>query len=449
MEFLRTAYKKIKSWFIWFFIGGVALAAPLALPDQSRDDVALFYSCSGQSLTSISHEIDKINSKKSKAKITTNGDEQEISNSKARATIKGCEISKKVSKQTHDRSDFSIEIVDIKPIQGGVEVFARAWYPWGEQVGFGTRGTVDIERFVIINPPILIEDKSGSIVRTYTDSITGETVSRSFREDPEQAVVETIAHTIFVKEQKFGALDIERGKIGNTTTTVYPDADTESTSVDGQVYRDESGSGGVAWSTLRGSAGNNSGDSGVTIDFFLRAGTSANQWDRMNRVVTLFDVSSIDSGDTIDSATLSYYFQSTAFQDNFDLSIAIVEPTPASNTALANSDYDIANWSATRLASDLDVSSISQDAYNDFSLNATGLGIISTATAGDGIANFGGRYDADADDSEPTYANQSAQARIVSADTSGTTQDPKLVIEHSGAGAGEEVQNSFIRFIAI
>ena len=77
---------------------------------------------------------------------------------KERADIKGHEIAEigALSRLTHGAYD--IEVVSMEAIDGGVAVFARAWDKSGQQIGFGKQGTVDIERFLIYNPPILVPD---------------------------------------------------------------------------------------------------------------------------------------------------------------------------------------------------------------------------------------------------------------------------------------------------
>ena len=75
---------------------------------------------------------------------------------------KGCEMAKIGSVAKHKRADqyFDgyIQIVEMVPINGGVEVFARAWDSTGKQYGFGKDGSVDLERFRIINPTIMVPD---------------------------------------------------------------------------------------------------------------------------------------------------------------------------------------------------------------------------------------------------------------------------------------------------
>lgn len=54
-----------------------------------------------------------------------------------------------------------IKILSIEKIKDGISIFAQAWRN-GEQIGFGKDGSIDIERFRIFNPPILVRDPNGT-----------------------------------------------------------------------------------------------------------------------------------------------------------------------------------------------------------------------------------------------------------------------------------------------
>ena len=66
-----------------------------------------------------------------------------------RVDIKSAEIAKINSIARTSRKNYDIEIVSMNTTKGGVEVFARAWAEKG-QIGFGTDGSVEIERFRIL-----------------------------------------------------------------------------------------------------------------------------------------------------------------------------------------------------------------------------------------------------------------------------------------------------------
>src|SRR5262249_50264514 len=150
------------------------------------------------------------------------------------------------------------QIVSVSPIDGGVEVHARAWDKNG-QIGFGPDGTVDIERFLIYNPPILVPDPTGTVQRVHTNPLTGvETIGR-YREDAREALMQTLEDIIRVKQQKFGSEQIIVGKVGSTTSTFYPDKNQESSSVDGEVF-DNLGNPGIPWAQIEYGSGNGADD---------------------------------------------------------------------------------------------------------------------------------------------------------------------------------------------
>src|SRR3990167_5173668 len=141
------------------------------------------------------------------------------------ADIKGQEVAKigavgKINVK-FSGSDYDIEIISTSAIKGGVEILARAWDLNG-QIGFGD-GTVDIERFRFINPPILVDDPNGDIIREWVDD-DGNSKERKLRESPQEAILNSLAHTIKVKKEKFDSRNIIPDKIGSTTSTYYPNA---------------------------------------------------------------------------------------------------------------------------------------------------------------------------------------------------------------------------------
>ncbi len=378
--------------------------------------------------------------------------------------LKGQEIAKikSVARQNvkFSNADYDIEIVDTKPFDKGVIIFARAWYPSGEQIGFGEDGTVDIERFIIVNPPVLVDDKNGDIVRTWQeeDIDTGEliTKTRTLREDPKQATLESLAHTIKVKQERFDSKKIVRGKIGRTTTTVYPDADPESTTVDGNRVKYDDTSWDNAHDAL--SASDSGNDNGANNGDGLRVtNRSASPIWIIGRTMAYFDTSSIGATDTINSATASLYVTSTSNGDNDGDDFVSVVQTQGNNivsdTAVNDGDFDQVGdaiddpTEGHDAGQRKDITSMSTSAYTDWTLNATGLGWIARsgeqkpAGATAGITYLGYREGHDIlDNSVAALATNSVVVSM--ADETGTTQDPKLVIESTAGAAAEDVNNS-------
>jgi hypothetical protein len=218
---------------------------------------------------------------------------------------------------------------------------------------------------------------------------------------------------------------------GGTTTIAYPEPDTESNTVDGMVAKDDSGS--MTWDTVHdASSGDNAYDSQATRNQRVRMSSTDNQFIEIDRSFTLFLTSDIGSADTINSATLGLVTNAT--YTGFSDSITMVETNPSSSTALATGDYALARSqvSDAKQAADVAVTSFSADdaTYDNFTLNATGLGNISKT----GISKFGFKNLTDFSDSEPTSVSGAVSAGIIwyCADYTGTSRDPKLTVIHSG-----------------
>ncbi|MEK7112226.1 MAG: hypothetical protein AAB875_02760, partial [Patescibacteria group bacterium] len=183
---------------------------------------------------------------------------------------------------------------------------------------------------------------------------------------------------------------IPRWNLGFDTMTFYPDADAETSSVDGTVWRNNAG--GETFATLRAGAGTASEDNIGAGEPCAGYGhlAASNSWYRMYRGIFVFDTSGLNDGATISSATFSIYGRSKVDNIGITPKIGLTQGYSASSTALAASDYNVGNWSNTRICdTDITYAGYSTAGYNDFALNATGLGIISKT----GVTKIGTRMD--------------------------------------------------------
>lgn len=336
--------------------------------------------------------------------------------------------------RTVTTDNLTIEVQAVNQIAGGVEIYARAWNAQGQQLGF-VDGTVEIERFIFQNPPVIIPDPTGTIERTYVDHRGTSTVK--YRYDPRAAITAALEHTIMVSGKPSNTIVV--GKVGHTTTTVYPDANVESTSVDAYMVRNNGGGGSTeAFSTIRAGAGTGSDDtaaSSIAADLFAGSG-AANTYQTLYRAIYVFDTSSIPDTDSISAATISVCSRSTKVdQLGGNGAVGITDGTSASNTAIANSDFE-SNTSGTRNAdTDIDVGSWAADSvYNDWTLNATGIANISKT----GVSKFTTKLGFDIDNTTTGLTWGSSGeilARSYNADKAGTSCDPKLVVTHAAAAA--------------
>ena len=142
-----------------------------------------------------------------------------------RKDIKAAAIANIDSIARTNREKYVIEVVAIEPIEGGVQAFVRAWQKNGTQIGFGEDGSVDIERFQIFNAPILVPDTRGSIVKQWgemneeTGKVTHHT--RALHEDPKEALLQVVEHTLEIMGNIHGPDNIEKDKVGNTISTFF------------------------------------------------------------------------------------------------------------------------------------------------------------------------------------------------------------------------------------
>ena len=320
-----------------------------------------------------------------------------------------------------------IEIVDIEQIEGGISVYARAWRD-GEQLGFGKDGTVDIERFRIFNPPILVPDDNGDIVRQ-TRELDGRSYIVRYREDPEEALLQVL-NNIISQVGKPGKTIIA-GKVGNTTSTFYPDANPESTSVDGDLSVIQS-----TWNAAHDATSGTADDSGN--DILSRSAKTGSGTHNIWRAVLLFDTTTLPDTDNIDSATLDLFVfevKNEAGADGYSYQ-AVVSSNPASNVALASGDYDAVGDAVdnpTKGSADIANNTFSTGVYNSISLNATGLSWISTT----GVTKLGVRDGHDIEDNVGGLTGNGIESHIwfYAADQTGTANDPKLVVEHAAGGS--------------
>lgn len=214
----------------------------------------------------------------------------------------------------------------------------------------------------------------------------------------------------------------------DTTTTVYPDPDTETTTCDGRVRYAAPASWATAQNTTTGQAAFD--DQALNYCYCGKNGSSG--W-FIARTFQGFDTSPVGA-DTVSSAVLDIY-AITLYQDGTDSNrnIAMVQASPASNTSLAVGDYDACGDAVdnpTVGSNILEVSSMSSSAYNSLTADATGRGWIN----GSGVTNLGLRQGADRTDTEPSIgASESTGCTYNAAETSGTSTDPRLTVTHASA----------------
>lgn len=208
-----------------------------------------------------------------------------------------------------------------------------------------------------------------------------------------------------------------------TTTIVYPDAGTGGTTVDGHVRRSSVDQ---TFSAIRTGAGVAHSDTSANENCAqLTATSTTDVYSVLRRAIITADTSAVPSGDTVSSFTLSLYGSGKS-NGLGDADLDVVTATPASNNDLVNADYLYTNFGTSALGS-VAYSSFSTAGYNDIACD------VSVVAKGIGaITKLGLRLSWDTDNSAPTWSTGAVTSyQIYFADQAGTTNDPKLTIEHS------------------
>lgn len=148
-----------------------------------------------------------------------------------------------------------------------------------------------------------------------------------------------------------------------------PDADPETSTVDGMVIHSGENE---SYSALFAEAGTTANDSDADTAASVVSTTTTDQYSEIRKIIALFDTSAVPAGATISTATLQLYCNSKSTQ--MTANAVVRSSAPASNTALVAGDYD--SVGTTDLSDTIAVSAISTSAYNTWTLNASGRAAI-------------------------------------------------------------------------
>ncbi len=254
--------------------------------------------------------------------------------------------------------------------------------------------------------------------------------SRTFStNDPKVFVTEIIpgaplSQKSAYKRTQYSFVDLLKSKTAHAAdSTFYPDANPETTTVDGFAQQD---GGGTNWSTdYVNGAGSGADDSGSSAYVGSHLYTSSGEY-QLIRPFLLFDTSTIPDDDEITSATLSVYVTATADGDNdANAYINVFSSNPSANTSISSGDFD--TQGSTKFSTDKDITGISSSAYADFALNSSGLSNVNKT----GISKFMLREGHDIDNVAINGAGDpDSKVTFSTSEVSGTSQDPKLVVVH-------------------
>lgn len=314
------------------------------------------------------------------------------------------------------RNNYYIEVIEINEIEKGVEVFARVWDKTNKQIGFGSGGTVDIEKFIIINPPVNVPDPDGDIIKQ-VEIEGGQIVDKKYREDPEEALLQILETTIDVKTEKHDDSKIKPNKKGKTTLTLYP-ATGANAPTDGYLQN----VGDASWAAQREDA---SGSASDVVGASVTMTCDTNGVRETSRAVFGFDTSVI-GGSEIISATFSTT-NSRAEEVGDDDQYAYINVYQAlvnTSSTLATADYSYLRFNfGTPFSTGIDWEALNptDGDYNDWVLNASGLAWIKPSE----YTFLGVAWGHDAENQECTGTKN--ETGFNTADNG--TLEPKLVVE--------------------
>lgn len=197
----------------------------------------------------------------------------------------------------------------------------------------------------------------------------------------------------------------------DTTSTFYPDADPESTTVDGTTRGSS-----ATYSTAHDTP-TSAGDSAASARIWhgLNGGTYY-----IDRHFYLFDTSSIGSGSDVSAATFSVWAINAPSNVDSD-TLNLVLGTPVSNTAIGTGDYG--SVGTTSLASVAFSSLGSNGVYQNMTVSDL------TTVSKTGITKYALRTSKDISSSAPT--GDTYTPAYAFAETADATADPKLVVVHA------------------
>jgi len=205
--------------------------------------------------------------------------------------------------------------------------------------------------------------------------------------------------------------------------TFYPDANPETSSVDGFVESTEDN---IPWLSSRNHNGVYAGPSSAATTNFVRHGRDADgNCNRFFRSVALFPTAALPDSAPITAAVLSVRGHGKT-TSNWKVSPNVYSALPQSNTNLVGTDFLYTRFGTTPFATTIGYDNWAEDGYNDWTLNASGKAAIDR----EGISKFGFRdatYDVPA--SMPGVAGGSAISAYFA--EQGTGYKPKLVIEYT------------------
>lgn len=213
------------------------------------------------------------------------------------------------------------------------------------------------------------------------------------------------------------------------TLTAYPDADPETTTVDGWVNTDRlSGT----WAGARALAtGASASDTDTKMYAHVGRETAPGEYNIFRNFI-LFDTSALTASATISAATIAITSSGSTQNNDNDGNdyLGITTSTPASNTAIVTADFDQVSFTEQHDAGqrkDWDALQTA-DTVGTFTLNATGIGNVSKT----GVSKFAALEGHDIqNDAYAGGTNSATNINFYASDQTGTSKDPVLTVTYT------------------
>jgi len=220
-------------------------------------------------------------------------------------------------------------------------------------------------------------------------------------------------------------LDIGYYSGGSSVSTLYPDAHSENTTVDGFVKRYVAAGG--TWADIRDGAGTEALDSTTTGSLaYLKADTDVNEWTNLQRGIFLFDTDLIPSGANITSATVSFYGMGKSDTLGASPTLCVYSAATSSNTSLVMGDYD--TLGTVPFSNNITYASYNITGYNVFTLNPAGIAAINRK----GITKFSTRESTyDVANNPPGWVSGASYQFASYFAEEGTVYRPKLEVTYT------------------
>lgn len=191
---------------------------------------------------------------------------------------------------------------------------------------------------------------------------------------------------------------------------------------------------GSTWTTVRTAATGNAVNTSVTPDYVSVGYIGAANWE-IYRMFLPVDCTALPDSATITSALLALHYTAVLKNDNDSQAyLSVVQTSQASPTTLSTADFDALTVdSATKGATDVNLSALTAPNTVGFSLNSTGMGWIEKVS---GYTYLGIREGHDMENAEFRSDIGYGKYNYLEVDMSeatGTANDPSLTVTYTTA----------------